>query len=596
VSLQNLALIGNGTIGALIDEAGRIVWGCFPRFDGDPTFCALLRSDREGEADFGRFNIELENPGSVEQRYVRNSAVLCTRLHDENGGAIEITDFAPRYRQYGRVFAPMMLVRQIVRLSGNPRIRIRFRPARGYGREPMPMKRGSNHITYEGDGVTLRLTSNAPITAVLEETEFFLDTPVTMLLGPDETVNQAVVELGRHMLEETVDYWRTWVRALAIPFEWQEAVITAAIALKLNVFEDTGAIIAAATTSIPEAPNTTRNWDYRYCWIRDAYFVVNALNRLGATRIMERYLAFVLNIIAGADGGRLRPLYGISGHTVPEEVSAEYLDGYRGIGPVRIGNQASHQIQHDVYGAAILTGPHVFFDQRLEKRGDAALFARLEHLGHSAAELYNQPDAGIWELRGTQRIHTFSSVMCWAGCDRLSRIASHLGLAERANYWHSAAARIREEILERAWSAKLNSFTAAMEGHTLDASLLRLNEIGFIAADDPRFLGTVSAIERDLRRGDFIYRYSEEDDFGVPENAFVVCTFWYVNALAAIGRKDEARELFENILSCRNAHGLLSEDIDTRTREQWGNFVQTYSMVGIIDSAARLSKRWEDVY
>jgi GH15 family glucan-1,4-alpha-glucosidase len=490
----------------------------------------------------------------------------------------------------------MMLVRQIVPLSGNPRIRIRFRPARGYGREPLPMKRGSTHITYEGDGVTLRLTSNAPMTSVLEESDFFLDAPITILVGPDETVSQAVVELGRHMLEQTIEYWRTWVRALAIPFEWQDAVITAAIALKLNVFEDTGAIIAAATTSIPEAPNTARNWDYRYCWIRDAYFVVNALNRLGATRIMERYLAFILNIVAESEGAPLRPLYGISGRAVPDEVSAEYLDGFMSMGPVRIGNQAANQVQHDVYGAAILTAPHVFFDQRLEKRGDAGLFARLEHLGHSAAKVYNQPDAGLWELRGTQRIHTFSSVMCWAGCDRLARIASHLGLLERASYWQATAEQIRGEILERSWSAKLNSFTATAEGRTLDASLLRLNEIGFIAADDPRFLGTVSAIERDLRKGDFIYRYSEEDDFGVPENAFVICTFWYVNALAAIGRKDEARELFENILSCRNAHGLLSEDIDTRTREQWGNFVQTYSMVGIIDSAARLSKRWEDVY
>jgi GH15 family glucan-1,4-alpha-glucosidase len=596
VSLQNLALIGNGTIGALIDGVGRIAWGCFPRFDGDPTFCSLVRSDRTGQSDFGHFTIEIENRSSVEQRYVRNSAVLCTRLHDENGGAVEITDFAPRYYQYGRIFAPMMLVRQIVPLSGNPRIRIRFRPARGYGREPMPMKRGSNHITYEGDGVTLRLTSNAPMTSVLEESDFFLDAPITILVGPDETVSQAVVELGRHMLEQTIEYWRTWVRALAIPFEWQDAVITAAIALKLNVFEDTGAIIAAATTSIPEAPNTARNWDYRYCWIRDAYFVVNALNRLGATRIMERYLAFILNIVAESEGAPLRPLYGISGRAVPDEVSAEYLDGFMSMGPVRIGNQAANQVQHDVYGAAILTAPHVFFDQRLEKRGDAGLFARLEHLGHSAAKVYNQPDAGLWELRGTQRIHTFSSVMCWAGCDRLARIASHLGLLERASYWQATAEQIRGEILERSWSAKLNSFTATAEGRTLDASLLRLNEIGFIAADDPRFLGTVSAIERDLRKGDFIYRYSEEDDFGVPENAFVICTFWYVNALAAIGRKDEARELFENILSCRNAHGLLSEDIDTRTREQWGNFVQTYSMVGIIDSAARLSKRWEDVY
>jgi GH15 family glucan-1,4-alpha-glucosidase len=596
MSLQNLALIGNGTVSALIDGTGRISWACFPRFDGDPTFCSLLRSDRVGEADFGHFSVEISDAAGVEQQCVRNTPVLRTRLHDTHGGSVEITDFAPRYRQYGRIFAPMMLVRQIVPSSGNPRIRIRFRPARGYGREPMPMKRGSNHITYEGDGVTLRFTSNAPVTAVLEEIEFFLDSPLTILLGPDETVGQGVVELGRHMLEETVDYWRTWVRALAVPFEWQEAVITAAIALKLNVFEDTGAIIAAATTSIPEAPGTMRNWDYRYCWIRDAYFVVNALNRLGATRIMERYLAFTLNIIAMSDGARLRPLYGISGQGVPNEVAAPHLDGYRGMGPVRIGNQASHQIQHDVYGAAILTAPHVFFDQRLDKRGDADLFSRLEHLGFSAAELFNQPDAGIWELRGTQRVHTFSSVMCWAGCDRLARIAHHIGLADRAKYWQAEALRIRNEILERSWSSKLNSFTGSMEGSTLDASLLRLNEIGFIAADDPRFLGTVAAIERDLRRGEFIYRYSEEDDFGAPTNAFVVCTFWYINALAAIGRKDEARELFENILSCRNSHGLLSEDIDPETREQWGNFVQTYSMVGIIDSAARLSKRWEDVY
>jgi GH15 family glucan-1,4-alpha-glucosidase len=386
------------------------------------------------------------------------------------------------------------------------------------------------------------------------------------------------------------------VRALAIPFEWQDAVIRAAIALKLNVFEDTGAIIAAATTSIPEAPGTQRNWDYRYCWIRDAYFVVNALNRLGATRIMERYLGFTLNIIAGAEGASLKPLYGISGGAVPDEHIAPALDGYRGLGPVRIGNQAYHQIQHDVYGAAILAAPHIFFDRRLDKCGDADLFTRLEVIGDRCEALFDQPDAGIWELRGTQRVHTFSSVMCWAGCDRLSRIAEHVGLSARAEHWRATADRMREVILERSWNAGMNTFTGTMDGDTLDASLLRLNDVGFIAADDPRFLGTVTAVEQHLKRGDFIYRYTEEDDFGVPENAFLVCTFWYINALAATGRMDEARSLFENILSCRNAHGLLAEDIDTGSKELWGNFVQTYSMVGIIDSAARLSKRWEDAY
>ena len=596
MNLQDLALTGNGTIGALIDGKASITWCCFPRFDGDPVFCSLLRSAPPEGADFGYFNIEVLDAVRTEQEVVLNTPVLCTRIYDESGGCVEITDFAPRYRQYGRIFAPMMLVRQIRRISGNPRVRVRLRPAQGYGREPMAMKRGSNHVTYMGEQVTLRATSNAGMTALLEEGAFFIDNPVTVILGPDETVSEGVVELGRHMLEETIDYWRTWVRALAIPFEWQDAVIRAAIALKLNVFEDTGAIIAAVTTSVPEAPGTGRNWDYRYCWIRDAYFVVNALNQLGATRIMERYLGFTLNIIAGVADHRLKPLYTVSGLGVPDETIAEHLDGYRGLGPVRVGNQAYHQVQHDVYGAAILAAPHIFFDQRLVRRGDADLFARLELLGESAAALYDKPDAGIWELRGIQRVHTFSSVMCWAGCDRLSRIASHIGLQDRAQYWRSTAQAMREVILERSWNERLGSFVATMDGDTLDASLLRLHDVGFLEADDPRFLGTISAIERDLRHGDFVHRYSEEDDFGFPENAFIVCTFWYINALAATGRKDEARELFDNILACRNKHGLFAEDIDTTTKEQWGNFVQTYSMVGVIDSAGRLSKKWEDVY
>jgi GH15 family glucan-1,4-alpha-glucosidase len=596
MSLADLALIGNGTIGALIDGNARIAWCCFPGFDGDPAFCSLLRSERTGEADFGHFSIVVRNTAKIEQSYVRNTAVLLTRITDTDGGVVEITDFAPRYKQFGRIFAPMMLIRQIRPVVGKPRIHVELRPAGSYGREPLATQRGSNHITYRGEVVTLRLTTNAGTTALLEESPFFLDAPITLMLGPDESVADSVTDVARHMLESTVTYWREWVRALAIPFEWQTAVIRAAISLNLNVFEDTGAIIAAMTTSIPEAPDTGRNWDYRFCWLRDAYFVVNALNQLGATRIMERYLAFTLNIIADVTDRRLKPLYGINGRAVPKETTAEFLDGYRGMGPVRIGNQAYEQIQHDVYGSAILAAAHVFFDERLDNCGDADLFAKLEVLGESAAELYYVPDAGIWEIRGVQRVHTFSSVMCWAGCDRLARIADRLGLRERAAHWDSIAVKMREAILERAWNPAIESFSATLDGDTLDASLLRLNDVGFIDADDPRFLGTVAAVEKTLRRGNFVFRYAEKDDFGVPDNAFLVCTFWYINALAATGRKEEARNLFENILASRNSHGLLAEDIDPITREQWGNFVQTYSMVGIIDTAARLSKRWEDAY
>jgi len=591
----DLALIGNGTIAALIDDSARIQWACFPRFDADPVFCSLLRDESEGD-EFGMYAIELLGQVRAEQEYLTNTPILITRLYDAGGSAIEITDFAPRFRQYGRMFCPMTIVRQVRRISGNPRMRVRLRPARDYGCERPRTTSGSNHIRYYGGDVVVRLTTDAPTTAILEENPFFLENDITLLLGPDETVSGSVDEVARHFADETSSHWREWVRMLAIPFEWQDAVIRAAITLQLNVYEDTGAIVAAVTTSIPEAPNTPRTWDYRYCWIRDAYFVVNALNRLGATRTMERYLAFILNIVAEAADGTLKPLYGITGRSVPDEREATCLAGYRGMGPVRIGNQAHVQIQHDVYGAAILAAPHVFFDRRLVRRGDETLFPKLEALGEQAAALFDKPDAGIWELRGKLRVHTFSSVMCWAGCDRLARIATHLKLPERARYWRAHADRMHAVISERSWNEKLNAFVGAMDGDALDASLLRLHEVGFLKADDPRFAGTVEAIEKDLKRGDFIYRYSERDDFGTPENAFLVCTFWYINALAALGRRDEARALFEKVLSHRNPHGLLSEDIDTRTGELWGNFVQTYSMVGIIDSAIRLSAEWDQAY
>ena len=591
----DLALIGNGMIAALVDSSARITWACFPRFDGDPMFCSLVRGGDDAD-QFGIYGIELVGAVRTEQQYLANTPILVTKAYDAEGAVIEITDFCPRFRQYGRMFTPMMIVRQVRRLAGNPRIRVRLRPAREYGCERPRTTSGSNHIRYYGGDVVVRLTTNASTTAILEENAFYLEDSVTLLLGPDETVNGSVDEIARHFFEETASHWREWVRMLAIPFEWQNAVIRAAITLQLNVFEDTGAIVAAVTTSIPEAPDTGRNWDYRYCWIRDAYFVVNALNRLGATRTMERYLAFILNIVADTEDGRLKPLYGITGRSVPEEHDAKCLSGYRGMGPVRVGNQAFRQIQHDVYGAAILAAPHVFFDRRLVRRGDDTLFPRLEALGEKAVALFDKPDAGLWELRGKMRVHTFSSVMCWAGCDRLARIAAHLKLAERANYWRAHADRMHAVICERSWNEKLQAFAGTMGGDTLDASLLRLHEVGFLKADDPRFASTVAAIEKDLKRGDFIHRYSEEDDFGTPANAFLVCTFWYINALAALGKRDRARELFETVLSHRNSHGLLSEDIDTSTGELWGNFVQTYSMVGIIDSAIRLSAEWDQVY
>jgi len=591
----DLALIGNSTIGALIDSKAEIVWACFPRFDADPVFCGLLK-EKKGIDDYGFFAIELSDFERSEQEYLSNTAILLTRLYDRSGGCIEITDFAPRFGQYGRMFRPMTLVRRVRRVIGSPRVTVRLRPAADYGAARPAMTWGSHHIRYVIPNLTLRLTTDASITAVLQERPFFLEDAMTLILGPDETLPDAAGEVGRQFFEETVQYWREWVRVLSIPFESQQEVIRAAITLKLNAYDDTGAIIAAMTTSIPEAEGSERNWDYRFCWLRDGYFVVNVLNRLGATRTMERYLSYIINVAADIADDPLQPVYAIDGRARLDEWIVPTLPGYRDLGPVRVGNQAYQQIQHDVYGSAIFAATHVFFDERLTRQGDEALFRRLEVLGEMAVRYGDQPDAGIWELRGSTQVHTFSSAMCWAACDRLARIARHLGFFGRADYWQGHANALHRLIVERAWNPRKNAFVSTFGGDRMDASLLLLHELGFVDPTDPRFIGTVEAVAEELQIGDFIFRYVVEDDFGAPENAFLICTFWYVNALAAMERRDEARALFEKLLACRNRHGLLAEHIDPRSGELWGNFVQTYSMVGLINSAIRLSIRWDQAF
>jgi GH15 family glucan-1,4-alpha-glucosidase len=270
------------------------------------------------------------------------------------------------------------------------------------------------------------------------------------------------------------------------------------------------------------------------------------------------------------------------------------LPGYRGMGPVRVGNQAFQQQQNDVYGSVILASTQAFFDSRLAQPANGDAFTQLESAGARCLELYDQPDAGPWEYRGRSRVHTFSSIMCWAGVDHLSRIASRLGLDDRADYWRQHSRRLHDAIAKAAWDEKQQAFTEAWGVESLDASLLLMNELGFLPANDPRFVSTVHALERALRHDKYLYRYNAADDFGRPETAFNVCTFWYINALAAIGRRDEARDLFENMLARRTRSGLLSEDLHADTLELWGNFPQTYSLVGIINSAMRLSRSWED--
>lgn len=588
--------IGNCQVSALIDRAGRFVWGCVPRVDGDPAFSSLLdAAPPAGEGARGFWEIDLEDCVETRQHYQRNTAVLVTRHTDIHGNAIEVVDFCPRFRRHGRMYRPVAFARIVRPVEGSPRIRVRLRPARDWGAQDPGRTRGSNHIRYLLTDLTLRLSTNAPIGWIEDERLFRVERPLHFFLGPDESFDDDLRIAIETMLDRTVEEWRHWVRGLATPLEWQEAVIRAAITLKLCQHEETGAIVAALTTSIPEHAGSSRNWDYRYCWIRDAYFTVQALNRLGALDVLEGYLEYLRNIVDNAKGGHIQPLYGVGGEAQLTERTEPGLTGYRGMGPVRVGNQAYEQIQHDAYGQIILSNTQSFFDQRLYRLGGIEDFEALETVGERAWRVHDQPDAGLWELRTRSHVHTYSVAMCWAACDRLTNAASALGLEERAAFWQARADRIRATIESSAWREETARISATFGGDDLDASLIQLLDLRFLQPDDQRFLGTLTAIEAGLRRGSHMLRYATEDDFGLPQTAFNVCTFWLIEALHATGRLADARTLFGEMLSRRTAAGLLSEDIDPLTGELWGNYPQTYSLVGLINCAVLLSKPWSAI-
>jgi GH15 family glucan-1,4-alpha-glucosidase len=590
----DLAPIGNCGASALVDRNGVFVWACAPRVDGDPMFCALLSGEDPATVERGVWAIDLMDQVSATQNYERNTPVLTTTLTDARGSAIEIVDFCPRFRRHHRNYRPNAFIRIVRPLSGSPRVRVRLAPAIGWGAHDAEVTTGSNHIRYRVPG-TLRLTTSAPVSHVLNKRVFRLEEEHIFFLGPDEPFDGNLREVARMMRDNTELYWRNWVRMLATPLEWQADVIRAAIALKLCVHEETGAIVAALTTSIPEAPNSGRNWDYRYCWLRDAYYTVQALNRLGAADILEGYLGYLRNIVDATPSGRIQPLYGVGMEPILAETEVSSLQGYRGMGPVRIGNQAHEHHQHDVYGQIVLSTAQAFYDTRLFRPAGIDDFHALESVGERAYDVYLKPDAGLWEFRTRASVHTYSAVMCWAACDRLANAAQRLGRGDRARYWRARADEMRKAIEGRAWNADLGRFAATLGGSEMDASLLQMVDTRFLDANDPRFLGTLNQIEQDLRRGDVVLRYAEEDDFGRPETAFNFCTFWLIEALYLVDRREEARALFEQMLARRTRAGLLSEDCDPDTGAPWGNYPQTYSLAGLINCAVLLSNPWSSV-
>ena len=591
----NLWPIGNCQVSALIDETGGFVWACQPRVDGDPLFCSLLEPKGDAAIARGEWRLSVEDQVSAEQRYLKNTPILVTRLTDAQGGAVDVYDFCPRFERSGRMYRPVAFIRIVRPISGAPRLKVGLNPATGWGARDAERTSGTNHIRFLLEPQALRLTTDAPVGHILEGRSFRVEQSLHFFLGPDEPFVGNVNQVLAMMLHQTADHWRDWVRGLAIPLEWQRVVIRSAITLKLCQHEETGAIVAAMTTSIPEAADSGRNWDYRYCWIRDAYYTVQALNRLGALDVLENYLSYLRNIVDEAKAGHIQPLYAVSGEPKLEEGMADALAGYRGMGPVRVGNAAYTQVQHDAYGQIVLSNTQAFFDERLLRKATEEDFNALERVGERAWANHDQPDAGLWEFRTRTSVHTYSAVMSWAACDRLANIAKELWLEEKAALWRERADAIHQAIEQRAWLEDETRFAATFGGDELDASLLQLLDMRFLEASDHRFLGTFESVEKGLRRGEHMLRYAAEDDFGLPETAFNFCTFWLIEALHMVGRTEEARELYTKMLERLTPAGLLSEDTDFETGELWGNYPQTYSLVGLINCAGLLSRPWSSV-
>jgi GH15 family glucan-1,4-alpha-glucosidase len=584
---RGLGIIGNCSYSALLRD-GSVEWLCWPRLDSSFVFGPILDRERGGA-----FVVEGVDATEVEQAYVENTNVLRTVFRGP-GGAFELFDFAPRFQLYDRFFKPSMLVRILRPLSGEPRARVRCRPTYEYGLAETGSWRASNHIAYTGFPVPVRLTTNVPLTYVEDERPFLLESDRHLVLTWGEPLEAGLEDTAERFLERTLDYWRRWVKGTRVPRDYQGEVVRSALALKLHQYEDTGALLAATTTSLPEHPGSGRTWDYRFCWLRDAYFTLNALERLGHSEEMERFLEYLRNIAEEREGV-LQPAYRINGSAEATEQELEHLSGYNGDGPVRIGNQAFEHVQNDVYGEMVLAVSRLFLDTRFV--GEIPPLTAVEIVQSLLDQIdarLEEPDAGLWEFRGRTRLHSFSVLMHWAGSRRAVEVAEALGANELAERARSIEQRAAELLGTRCWNDEVGALTQVAGEPQLDAALLLAVHLGYLTPDDPRATSHVDAIRSGLSvDGGLLRRYTSPDDFGTPRAAFTVCTFWLVEALAILGRTDEARELFEHLLSLHNGLGLYSEDILPDTLEQSGNFPQTYSHVGLINAAFRLSRRWD---
>ncbi|MEM8848066.1 MAG: glycoside hydrolase family 15 protein [Bacteroidota bacterium] len=584
----NYGIIGNCRSAALISDTGSLDWCCLPQFDSTSVFAKLL-DEKKG----GSFEIKAKYNYVIQQEYYKNTAILVTRYSDGEN-TFEVHDFMPRYHKLtGKYNAPPEIVRYIKHVSGTPSFSVLYDPKLEYA-----LGRTNNYVkddfivslTSKQKFDTLFMYTSFDKQKVLEGEEIVLREDGYFMICYNEKILKPTTDKMSLELERTKIYWLDWVDRTPTYKKFNAQIMRSAITLKMLTYDKTGAVLAAATTSLPETIGEVRNWDYRFCWIRDASMVIKVVSELGHKNSAKRYLQFIIDLMPDKDE-KLQIMYGINKQKKLTENTLDHLEGYKGSSPVRIGNAAYKQKQNDIYGILM----DVIYEQLVKFSNDIEngeeLWSITKGIVWIVEKHWREPDKGIWEFRGEDQHFTFSKVLCWVAIDRAIKVAKIFGKSRKIEKWTAIEQEIKSDIHEHAWNPEKNAFVQSYGSSHLDASVLLMESYGFIHAKDPKFVNTVHAIEEELSNDGLLYRYKNEDDFGLPSSSFTICTFWFINSLFKIGEEEKALAHFERLLGYSNHLGLFSEDIDFKTKRLLGNFPQAYSHLALIECAINFSRK-----
>jgi GH15 family glucan-1,4-alpha-glucosidase len=583
----NYGVIGNCRSAALVSDKGSIDWCCLPDFDSPSVFAKLLDTEIGGF-----FSIEVEDTYTISQKYLQRTNIICTEFKSDQGN-FEVIDFMPRYKTSDKdYFAPAEIYRYIKYISGSPRFKILYQPVLNYARENVSHIIEDNHIrTYSRVFPTdcIFLYSDLNLNDVIEGKEIEIIHHQFLLLSYNQKLIDINIDRVYLEFQRTKVYWLNWTNRSKKYEKYTEEIVRSLLILKVMSYQSTGAMLAALTTSIPETIGEVRNWDYRYCWLRDASMSIDTLLKMGHYNTVKRFLVYIKGILK-TKSDLFQIMYDIRGQRDLIEIDLPHLAGYENSKPVRIGNAAFSQRQNDVFGYVlnVIYQYYKFFPGTLDEIED--IWEIVRNISRTVTTHWEKPDGGIWEIRYEEKQFVFSKVMSWVAMDRAAKIACLLNKTYYAQTWREIADDIKEEVLAKGWKEDLQSFTQTYCNSELDASLLLMAEYGFIDSEDSKYQKTVIAVKKALYHKGLMYRYINDDDFGKPTSSFTICTFWLIQALFRIGMKEEAKQIFDNLLVCGNHVGLFSEDIDFETKRLLGNFPQAYSHLALINTAALFSE------